>query len=56
MSAFRVVACFLVPPLAVLDKGIKPFLLTAVLTVLGWIPGVVCALIYSSGPLRKEAI
>jgi uncharacterized membrane protein YqaE (UPF0057 family) len=56
MTPLRVVACLLLPPLAVIDKGIKPFLLTAVLTFLGWIPGVVCALVYSSGPLRKEAI
>ncbi|MCW5939661.1 MAG: YqaE/Pmp3 family membrane protein [Fimbriimonadaceae bacterium] len=52
MSAIRVLACLILPPLAVLDKGFKAILLTAVLTFLGWIPGVVAALVYSSKPVK----
>lgn len=50
MSWFRAILCFIMPPLAMIDQGIKPFLLTCVLTFLGWVPGVVAALIYSSRP------
>lgn len=56
MHPLRVIACLIMPPLAVLDKGIKPVLITALLTFLGWVPGQVAALIYSSGPMTKEAV
>jgi uncharacterized membrane protein YqaE (UPF0057 family) len=52
MSAVRIVACLVVPPLAVLDKGLKALALTMVLTFLGWVPGVVAALVYSSKPTK----
>lgn len=48
MNWLRVIMCIIFPPLAVIDKGIKPVILTCVLTFLGWVPGIVCALIYSS--------
>ncbi len=34
------------PPLAVIDKGCLAVLLVSFLTLLGWIPGVIAALIY----------
>ncbi|MBX3096791.1 MAG: YqaE/Pmp3 family membrane protein [Fimbriimonadaceae bacterium] len=48
MSIFRAILCVLLPPLAVIDQGPKAIALTAVLTFFGWVPGVVCALVYSS--------
>lgn len=45
MSILRAILCILVPPLAVLDKGCGSVLLVAVLTLAGWVPGVIGALI-----------
>ena len=44
----RLLLCFVLPPLAVIDKGTFPIFLTTVLTVLGWIPGVFAALLYNA--------
>ena len=53
MSWFRAILCLLMPPLATLDRGPKAVALTGVLTFLGWVPGVVAALVYSSMPKRS---
>ena len=45
MSLFRVILAILFPPLAVIDKGCGSFLITLLLTLAGWIPGVIGALI-----------
>lgn len=45
MSVFRVILCILLPPLAVLDKGCGSILIVSILTLIGWIPGVLAALI-----------
>lgn len=45
MSLFRVILCIIFPPLAVLDKGLGSIVLVLILTILGWIPGVIGALI-----------
>lgn len=45
MSCWRVVLCIVFPPLAVLDKGCGSVLLVTLLTIAGWIPGVIGALI-----------
>lgn len=45
MGILRVLICILFPPLAVMDKGCGVLLLVCVLTVCGWIPGVLAALI-----------
>jgi uncharacterized membrane protein YqaE (UPF0057 family) len=41
----RVILCFIFPPLAVFDKGCGSILLILLLTLLGWLPGTVVALI-----------
>ncbi len=43
-----VIVSFLLPPLAVIDKGCFAILLVTFLTLLGWFPGVIAALIYRS--------
>ncbi|MFO7958086.1 MAG: YqaE/Pmp3 family membrane protein [Candidatus Brocadiia bacterium] len=53
MTFWRAVLCVLLPPLAVLDKGCGTILIVLVLTLLGWVPGIIAALIVctrESGP------
>ena len=45
MSLLRVILAIIFPPLAVIDKGCGSFLIILILTCLGWIPGVIGALI-----------
>lgn len=45
MSLFRVILSIIFPPLAVLDKGCGSVLIVSILTIAGWIPGVIAALI-----------
>ncbi|MCC7317889.1 MAG: YqaE/Pmp3 family membrane protein [Bacteroidales bacterium] len=45
MSLWRVLLCILFPPLAVIDKGCGSVLIVFLLTLAGWIPGVIAALI-----------
>ena len=45
MSFIRVLLAIIFPPLAVVDKGCGFFLIIFILTCLGWIPGVIGALI-----------
>ena len=46
MSLIRALAILLCPPAAVIDKGCGPILLVFVLSLLGWIPGVILASIF----------
>jgi len=50
MSIWRVILSILFPPLAVIDKGCGSVLIVLILTVLGWIPGVIAALIILNNP------
>ena len=43
--AVRVLLCLIFPPLAVFDKGCGTMLLVFLLTLLGWLPGTIFALI-----------
>jgi len=48
MSCFRVFVCVIFPPLAVLDKGCGAILITTILTLVGWVPGVIAALVINT--------
>jgi uncharacterized membrane protein YqaE (UPF0057 family) len=48
MSIWRVLLCILLPPLAVIDKGCGAILITTILTLVGWVPGVIAALIFAT--------
>jgi uncharacterized membrane protein YqaE (UPF0057 family) len=48
MGCGRVLLCILLPPLAVLDKGCGTVLLVALLTLFGWVPGAIAALVVCS--------
>jgi len=45
MSLLRVLICIIFPPLAVIDKGCGSVLIVFLLTLAGWIPGVIAALV-----------
>lgn len=45
MSLFRVLLSIIFPPLAVVDKGCGSVLIVLLLTLAGWIPGVIGALV-----------
>ena len=52
MSIWRVLLSIVFPPLAVIDKGCGSILIVLILTVCGWIPGVIAALILLNNPKR----
>ncbi|MDQ2808034.1 MAG: YqaE/Pmp3 family membrane protein [Chloroflexota bacterium] len=45
MSLWRVLLCIILPPLAVIDKGCGSMVLVSLLTLVGWVPGVLAALV-----------
>jgi uncharacterized membrane protein YqaE (UPF0057 family) len=45
MSLMRALLCIVFPPLAVLDRGCGTILLVTLLTIAGWVPGAIAALI-----------
>jgi len=45
MSVFRVFLSIVFPPLSVIDKGCGSFLIVFILTICGWVPGVIAALV-----------
>lgn len=52
MSCLRVLCAILFPPLAVFDKGCGSIIIVFLLTLCGWIPGVIAALIILNNPDR----
>ena len=45
MSLGRARLAIIFPPLAVLDKGCGSILIVFILTIVGWVPGVIAALV-----------
>jgi uncharacterized membrane protein YqaE (UPF0057 family) len=45
MGCLRAILCLVMPPLAVIDRGCGTFMVVTILTILGWIPGVIAALV-----------
>ncbi len=45
MSIFRVILSIIFPPLAVYDRGLGSIVIVFLLTLLGWVPGVIAALV-----------
>ena len=50
MSFWRVLLSIILPPLAVLDKGCGSIVIVTILTICGWVPGVIAALIILNNP------
>ena len=45
MSIWRVILAVIFPPLAVFDRGCGSIIIVALLTLAGWVPGVIAALV-----------
>jgi uncharacterized membrane protein YqaE (UPF0057 family) len=45
MSLFRAILCIIFPPLAVLDRGCGTLVIVTLLTLAGWVPGAIAALV-----------
>ena len=45
MSCGRAIICLIFPPLAVIDRGCGTFIIVFALTLAGWVPGVIAALL-----------
>lgn len=45
MGCMRAIVCLLLPPLAVIDRGCGTVLIVTALTIAGWVPGVIAALV-----------
>ena len=50
MSFWRVILSIFLPPLAVLDKGCGSIIIVLLLTLAGWVPGVIAALVILNNP------
>ena len=49
----RIILCIIFPPLAVFDKGCGSIFLVLLLTLLGWLPGTLAALIICVADERR---
>lgn len=49
MSLVRVLLCILLPPLAVIDYGCGSIVIVTLLTLVGWVPGVIAAIVICNG-------
>ena len=45
MGCMRALLCIVFPPLAVLDRGCGTVIIVLALTIAGWIPGAIAALL-----------
>ena len=52
MSFFRVLLSILFPPLAVIDQGCGSVFIVFILTLCGWVPGIIAALVILNNPER----
>ncbi|WP_103072511.1 YqaE/Pmp3 family membrane protein [Aquimarina sediminis] len=50
MSIWRVILAIFFPPLAILDKGCGSVVIVFLLTICGWVPGVIAALVILNNP------
>lgn len=54
LSFWRVLLSILFPPLAVIDQGCGSVIIVFLLTLCGWVPGVIAALVILNNPERWE--
>ena len=53
MGLGRALLCIFLPPLAVLDKGCGTIVIVTVLTIAGWVPGAIAALVVCNKSLES---
>ena len=46
MTFLRALVCIFLPPLAVIDKGCGAVLIVLILTLIGWVPGIIAAILF----------
>jgi uncharacterized membrane protein YqaE (UPF0057 family) len=56
MGLLRALLCIVFPPLAVLDRGCGTVLLVFLLTLAGWVPGVIAALVLNYQAVEARRI
>ena len=54
MSLIRVLLSIFFPPLAVLDKGCGSIVIVFLLTLCGWVPGVIAALVILNNDHKRD--
>jgi uncharacterized membrane protein YqaE (UPF0057 family) len=54
MGCLRAIACILLPPLAVIDRGCGALIIVTALTLAGWLPGVLAALFINYSIEQRE--
>ncbi|WP_461532097.1 YqaE/Pmp3 family membrane protein [Sinomicrobium sp.] len=52
MSIWRVLLAIFFPPLSVIDKGCGSVVIVILLTLCGWVPGVIASLVILNNPKR----
>ncbi len=52
MGCGRLILAIVFPPLAVLDRGCGAIVVVTLLTILGWIPGVIGAIVLNDRAFR----
>ena len=50
MGFFRVLLAIFFPPLSVIDQGCGSVLIVFILTLCGWVPGIIAALVILNNP------
>lgn len=45
MGCLRALICIIFPPLAVIDRGCGTLVIVTLLTIAGWVPGAIAALV-----------
>jgi uncharacterized membrane protein YqaE (UPF0057 family) len=55
MGCGRAILCLIFPPLAVIDRGCGTVIIVFALTLAGWVPGAIAALLlnYQAANLRR---
>jgi uncharacterized membrane protein YqaE (UPF0057 family) len=53
MGCAQVILCLIFPPLAVINRGCGSIVIVTLLTLVGWIPGVLAALIICSNANKR---
>ncbi|MBN1121586.1 MAG: YqaE/Pmp3 family membrane protein [Anaerolineae bacterium] len=56
MGLLRAILCIIFPPLAVLDRGCGTVLLVLLLTLAGWVPGTIAALVLNYQAVQAHRI
>jgi len=56
MTCGQALLCIILPPLAVLDKGCGTVLIVALLTLFGWVPGAIAALVITSQQSQQPQV